>query len=69
MSFLLLLLATRLPLFFYHFIFTLFPQYIIIIIFLLYSMVTQLHIHAYILFSHIIMFGGNISFWSANIDK
>ena len=35
------------------FSFFLFPQYIIF--FLLYSMVTQLHIHVYILFSPIIM--------------
>ena len=33
--------------------FKLFPQYNFF--FLLYSMVTQLHIHVYILFSHIIM--------------
>ena len=42
------------PIYSYLFYFILlFPQYIIF--FLLYSMMTQLHIHVYILFSHIIM--------------
>jgi len=39
--------------FIFFIFFFLFPQYIIF--FLLYSMVTQLHIHVYTLFSHIIM--------------
>ena len=42
--------------YFFHFIIIIFNSYFPnMIFFLLYSMVTQLHIHVHILFSHIIM--------------